>query len=64
MDLLIGVTLYAEMWDVKPETVRKWCREGIIQGAEQDGKGKPWRIPETAAPPERIMKRKEKNTKR
>ena len=48
---MIGVPAFAEKFDVDPNTVRRWCREGKIPGVEQDGKGKPWRIPEDATPP-------------
>ena len=47
---MIGVPAFAEKWNVRPETVRIWCREGKIR-AEQDGKGRPWRIPEDELPP-------------
>jgi len=47
---MIGVSAFAEKFGVKEETVRKWCREGKIR-AEQDGKWKPWRIPEDEVPP-------------
>lgn len=50
---MIGVPVFAEKFKVHPDTVRKWCREGKIPGAEQDNKGKPWRIPEDAVPPMR-----------
>lgn len=48
---MIGVPAFSEKFDVNPDTVRRWCREGKIPGAEQDGKGKPWRIPDDAVPP-------------
>lgn len=25
--------------------ISEWCRKGLILGAEQDGKGCPWRMP-------------------
>lgn len=56
---MLGVPAFAEKWGVTPETVRKWCREGKIK-AEQDGKGKPWRIPENETPPMRRNTRKNK----
>lgn len=49
---MIGVPAFSERFNVNPDTVRRWCREGKIPGAEQDGKGKPWRIPEDAVPPQ------------
>ena len=42
---------YAEKHHVTPETVRKWCRDGRLPGARQDGPGKPWIIPDYALPP-------------
>lgn len=56
---MIGVPAFAEKYGVNPDTVRRWCREGKIS-AEQDGKGKPWRIPDDAVPPTRKTA-KEKN---
>ena len=47
----IGTKIAAERWKVKPSTVTKWCRVGKIQGAEQDAKGSPWRIPKDAIRP-------------
>jgi predicted site-specific integrase-resolvase len=46
-----GTPEFAKKWGVKQSTVSKWCREGKIPGAEQDGPGKPWRIPDDAKPP-------------
>lgn len=48
---MLGVSAFAEKYGVSEDTVRRWCREGKIHGAEQDVKGKPWRIPEDAVPP-------------
>lgn len=48
---MLGVSAFAEKYGVSEDTVRRWCREGKIHGAEQDAKGKPWRIPEDAVPP-------------
>ena len=41
----IGTKEAARLWGVTQATVSKWCREGKIEGAEQDAKGSPWRIP-------------------
>lgn len=41
----MGTKKAAELWGCTPATVSGLCREGKIKGAEQDGKGKPWRIP-------------------
>lgn len=50
---MMGVPAFAEKYGIKPDTVRRWCREGKILGAEQDAAGKPWRIPDDAVPPTR-----------
>lgn len=50
---MIGIPAFAEKFGVNEDTVRRWCRNGQISGAEQDGPGKPWRIPETAQPPQK-----------
>lgn len=41
----VGTARAAELLGVKRDTVSGWCREGVFPGAEQDDKGKPWRIP-------------------
>ncbi len=50
---MMGVPEAARAWGYSPNTVRKWYREGKIPGAEQDGPGKPWRIPDHVQPPTR-----------
>lgn len=57
----IGTKEASERWGYSPNTISKWCREGKIKGATQDGKGSPWHIPEDAECPKPI-KRKEDNT--
>mgnify|MGYP000977987194 CR=1 FL=1 len=52
----VGTSFKAEEWEMKRDYVSKLCREGKIEGAEQDGPGKPWRIPISAKKPE-IKKR-------
>lgn len=42
----IGTKEAAERLGLKQATVAKMCREGKIDGAEQDSKGSPWHIPE------------------
>lgn len=41
----MGTSEASEKWGCKQATISKLCREGRIKGAEQDSKGKPWRIP-------------------
>ena len=55
----VGTKVIAELWGCSPSQVTKWCREGAIEGAEQDRKGSPWRIPIDALKPE---KKKERGT--
>ena len=52
----VGTAAMAELWGCKQSTITKWCREGKIEGAEQDGKRSPWRIPVDAQCP--AIKRK------
>lgn len=47
----MGTSKAAEVWGCSQAYVAKLCREGKIKGAEQDGKGKPWRIPIDAPKP-------------
>lgn len=58
---MIGVPAFAEKFGIAPRKVQKWCREGKIPGAEQDGKWRPWRIPEDAMPPLDTKAAKKKN---
>jgi len=41
----MGTSKASELWGCTQATVAKLCRDGKIKGAEQDGVGKPWRIP-------------------
>lgn len=41
----MGTSKAAELWGCSRDYISKLCREGKIKGVEQDGKGKPWRIP-------------------
>ncbi|MCM1335112.1 MAG: helix-turn-helix domain-containing protein [Bacteroides sp.] len=56
---MMGTKEAAKEWSCKQETVAKWCREGKIKGAEQDGKGHPWRIPIDAECPGKPRDREE-----
>ena len=49
----IGTKEAAERWGVSQALVQKWCREGKIPNATQDGKGSPWHIPNDAVCPVR-----------
>lgn len=54
----MGTKEASEKWGVTQQTVQKWCRDGKIPGATQDGKGSPWHIPKNATPP-MVIKGKE-----
>ena len=47
----MGTKEAAKKWGVNQSTVSRWCREGKIDGAEQDAKGSPWHIPKDAKKP-------------
>ncbi|WP_419568450.1 DNA-binding protein [Ruminococcus sp.] len=47
----LGTKAMAEKWNCRQSQISKWCREGKIQGAQQDKKGSPWRIPIDAQKP-------------
>lgn len=58
----IGTKEAAEKWGYSQDTIRKWCKNGLIKGASQDDIGSPWHIPKNAKCPRHIM-RKGKNKK-
>lgn len=41
----MGTSEASEKWGRSQATISKACRDGKVKGAEQDGPGKPWRIP-------------------
>jgi len=47
----MGTAAAAEKWSCKQSDVSKWCREELIDGAEHDSTGRPWRIPINAECP-------------
>ena len=49
----MGTPVAAEKWGYNKSAVSKWCREGLIEGAEQDSTGRPWRIPINAECPKK-----------
>lgn len=51
---MMGTKEAAEKWGYSQVTIANWCRKGLIAGAEHDGKGSPWRIPENAQCPKKI----------
>ena len=38
----MGTNEASKKWGYSQETIRKWCKEGLIEGASQDKKGSPW----------------------
>ncbi len=48
---MMGTSEAAKKWGCSQEEVSKLCRMGKIGGAEQDGKGRPWRIPRDVQSP-------------
>ncbi len=48
---MMGTSEAAEKWGCSRDGVSRLCRMGKISGAEQDGKGKPWRIPRNTQSP-------------
>ena len=47
----MGTKEASKLWGVSTATISRWCREGKIEGAEQDASGSPWRIPKDAKRP-------------
>ena len=52
----VSVEKIAEKWEISERSVRNYCAQGRIAGAKLIGKT--WYIPEDAAKPERVNKRK------
>lgn len=50
----MGTKEAEKQWGYPQNTISKWCRDGLIDGAEQDKKGSPWRIPINAKCPRKI----------
>ena len=45
MEEYIGTKEAAKLCGKTQNTIRKWCREGKLLGAEQDAPRSPWRTP-------------------
>lgn len=56
----IGTREASELWGYKQATIAKWCREGLVKGANQDKDGSPWHIPKNAECPRKIKKENKK----
>lgn len=50
----MGTKTAAEKWGYTQATISNWCRQGMIDNAEQDSKGRSWRIPINAKCPKPI----------
>lgn len=51
----LTVSEIAKKWEISERSVRNYCKQGRVKGAEQ--KGKLWLIPEDAEKPERAERR-------
>ena len=47
----MGTKEASEKWGYNQDTIRKWCKAGLIDGASQDAEGSPWHIPKDAKCP-------------
>ena len=54
----MGTKEASKKWGYSQETIRKWCFDGLVEGAEQDAKGSPWHIPKNAKCPKAIKRSK------
>lgn len=59
MGKFMGTKEASEKWGYTQATISKWCREGKIEGAEQDNSGSPWRIPANVKCPKKNKQNKE-----
>ncbi len=58
----MGTKEAAEKWGYKQSTISAMCRDKVIQGAEHDAPGSPWRIP-VDTPNPKVHRAKSKNKK-
>ena len=58
----MGTKEASEKWGYSQETIRKWCAEGLVAGADQDAKGSPWHIPKDTLCP-KVVKQSRKVVK-
>ena len=58
----MGTKEASEKWGYSQAVISKWCREGLVDKAEQDKKGSPWRIPiNTECPKKNKIRKEQKN---
>ena len=50
----MGTKEASKKWGYPQATISKWCREGLIDGADHDKAGSPWHIPKDAVCPKKI----------
>lgn len=53
----IGTKAAAEKWGYTQDTIRRWCKAGLIPNATQDKVGSPWHIPADAVCPKPVKKK-------
>ncbi len=58
MSETMGTKEASKKWGYPPQTIAKWCRENLIEGADQDKVGSPWHIPKNAKCPRPIKNSK------
>lgn len=56
----MGTREASQKWGIPQKTIEKKCRNGEIDGVEQDEVGCPWRIPVNAPRPKYIARKKKK----
>lgn len=44
----------SKKWGYSQSVISRWCRDGLIPNAEQDGKGSPRHIPKEAECPKKL----------
>lgn len=54
----MGTKEASELWGYTQNTIRQWCKDGLIPNATQDKKGSTWHIPKNAKCPKRIKTNK------
>lgn len=55
----MGTKEASEKWGYSAETIRKWCKTGLLD-ANQDSPGSPWHIPKDAVCPRPVKTKKSK----
>ena len=50
----MGTKEASRKWGYTQSIISNWCRMGLVEGAEHDKKGSPWRIPIDAKCPKKL----------